>query len=60
MWGADGIPGPRAPNCGARSSFKQIFGKDAPQVEGGFAKVNTLDGETTRKIFGKILPRLLS
>jgi hypothetical protein len=43
----------------ANDIFKQIFGKDAPQVEGGFAKVITLDAETTKKIFGKILPVVL-
>jgi hypothetical protein len=44
----------------ANDIFKQIFGKDAPQVEGGFAKVITLDAETTKKVFGKILPVVLS
>jgi hypothetical protein len=43
----------------ANDIFKQIFGKDAPDVEGGFAKVITLDPETTKKIFGKILPVVL-
>jgi hypothetical protein len=43
----------------ANDIFKEIFGKDAPQVEGGFAKVITLDAETTKKIFGKILPTVL-
>ncbi len=39
--------------------FKTIFGKEAPQVEGGFGKVITLDPETTRKVFAKVLPTLL-
>jgi hypothetical protein len=43
----------------ANDIFREIFGKDAPQVEGGFAKVITLDAETTKKIFGKILPVVL-
>jgi hypothetical protein len=43
----------------ANEIFKQIFGQDAPQVEGGFAKVITLDGDTTKKLFGKILPVVL-
>ena len=43
----------------ANDIFRQIFGKDAPQVEGGFAKVITLDAETTKKLFGKILPVVL-
>ncbi len=43
----------------ANDIFKQIFGKDAPQVEGGVAKVITLDAETTKKIFSKILPIVL-
>jgi hypothetical protein len=43
----------------ANDIFKEIFGKDAPQVEGGFAKVFTLDAETTKKLLGKILPIVL-
>jgi hypothetical protein len=43
----------------ANDIFRQIFGKEAPQVEGGFAKVITLDAETTKKIFGKIMPIVL-
>jgi Bacterial protein of unknown function (DUF937) len=43
----------------ANDIFKQIFGKDAPQVEGGFAKVITLDPETSKKILGKVLPTVL-
>jgi Bacterial protein of unknown function (DUF937) len=39
--------------------FKVIFGKDAPQVEGGFGKVITLDPETARKVFAKVLPAIL-
>jgi hypothetical protein len=43
----------------AQDMMKVIFGKDAPQVEGGFAKVITLDPETTQKIFEKVLPAVL-
>ena len=43
----------------ANDIFKQIFGKDAPDVQNGFAKVITLDSETTKKIFGAILPAVL-
>lgn len=39
--------------------FKTIFGDKAPQVEGGFGKVVTLDPETTRQVFAKVLPALL-
>jgi hypothetical protein len=39
--------------------LSSIFGKDAPQVEKGFGKVITLDPETSRQIFSKILPPLL-
>ena len=39
--------------------FSSIFGKDAPQVEGGFGKVITLDPETSRQVISKILPTLL-
>lgn len=40
--------------------MSQIFGEQAPQVEGGFGKVITLDPETSRNIFAKVLPVLLS
>lgn len=43
----------------ANEIFKAIFGKDAPNVEGGFAKVITLDPETSRKVFEKVLPSVL-
>lgn len=39
--------------------FKTIFGKDAPNVEGGFGKVITLDPETSKQIFAKVLPAVL-
>ena len=39
--------------------FKTIFGKDAPNVEGGFGKVVTLDPATSRKVFEKVLPAVL-
>lgn len=43
----------------ANDMMKAIFGKDAPEVEGGFAKVITLDPETSSKIFAKVLPTVL-
>jgi len=43
----------------ASDLMKAIFGKDAPQVQGGFAKVVTLDPETSKKIFEKVLPSVL-
>jgi hypothetical protein len=43
----------------ANNMLKVIFGKDAPNVEGGFAKVITLDPETSRKVFAKVLPAVL-
>lgn len=43
----------------ANDLLKVIFGKNAPEVEGGFAKVVTLDPETSRKIFEKVLPAVL-
>jgi hypothetical protein len=43
----------------ANDMMKVIFGKDAPNVEGGFAKVITLDPETSSKIFAKVLPTVL-
>lgn len=39
--------------------LSNIFGENAPQVEGGVGKVITLDPETSRKIFAKVLPGLL-
>lgn len=39
--------------------MKVIFGKDAPEVQGGYAKVVTLDTKTTQKIFAKVLPAVL-
>lgn len=43
----------------ANDMMKVIFGKDAPEVQGGFGKVITLDPETSRKIFEKVLPAVL-
>jgi hypothetical protein len=43
----------------ANDMLKVIFGKNAPEVEGGFAKVVTLDPETSKKIFEKVLPAVL-
>jgi hypothetical protein len=43
----------------ANEMMRAIFGNDAPQVEGGFAKVVTLDPETSRKVFEKVLPSVL-
>jgi Bacterial protein of unknown function (DUF937) len=43
----------------ANDLLKVIFGKDAPNVEGGFGKVITLDPEASRKIFAKVLPAVL-
>jgi hypothetical protein len=43
----------------ANDMMKVIFGKDAPEVQGGYAKVVTLDPETSRKIFEKVLPAVL-
>jgi hypothetical protein len=43
----------------ANEMLKAIFGKDAPEVQGGFAKVITLDPETSRKVFAKVLPSVL-
>lgn len=39
--------------------LKVIFGKDAPKVERGYAKVVTLDPETSQKVFAKVLPAVL-
>ncbi len=43
----------------ANDIMKAIFGKDAPDVQGGYAKVITLDPETSKKIFAKVLPSVL-
>jgi hypothetical protein len=43
----------------ANDMMKAIFGKDAPEVEGGYSKVITLDPETSRKVFEKVLPSVL-
>jgi hypothetical protein len=43
----------------ANDMMKVIFGKDAPEVQGGFVKVVTLDPETSRKVFEKVLPAVL-
>lgn len=39
--------------------MKVIFGKNAPNVQGGYGKVVTLDPETSRKVFAKVLPAVL-
>jgi hypothetical protein len=39
--------------------MKVLFGKDAPQVQGGFGRVITLDPEASRKVFEKVLPAVL-
>ena len=39
--------------------LKVIFGKDAPEIQGGYAKVVTLDPETSQKVFAKVLPAVL-
>jgi hypothetical protein len=36
-----------------------IFGDKAPNVQGGFGKVITLDQETSKKVFAKVLPAVL-
>src|SRR5262245_30135401 len=43
----------------ANDMMKVIFGKDAPEVQGGYAKVITLDPETAQKVFAKVLPAVL-
>jgi hypothetical protein len=43
----------------ANDFMKVIFGKDAPKVEGAYGKVITLDPETSRKVFEKVLPAVL-
>jgi hypothetical protein len=42
-----------------KDMFKTIFGKDAPDVEGAYGKVITLDPETTKKVFAQVLPAVL-
>ena len=39
--------------------MKVIFGENAPNVEGGLAKVINLDPETSKKVFAKVLPGVL-
>ena len=39
--------------------MKAIFGENAPNVEGGLAKVINLDPETSKKVFAKVLPGVL-
>jgi Bacterial protein of unknown function (DUF937) len=39
--------------------MKVIFGKDAPNVQGAYGKVITLDPETSQKVFAKVLPAVL-
>jgi hypothetical protein len=39
--------------------FKVIFGKDAPEVTQSYGKVITLDPETSKKVFEKVLPAVL-
>lgn len=39
--------------------LKTIFGKDAPHVENAYGKVITLDPETSRQIFAKVIPAVL-
>jgi hypothetical protein len=43
----------------ANDMLKVIFGEDAPNVEGAYGKVITLDPETSRKVFAKVLPAVL-
>ena len=43
----------------ANDIMKVIFGQNAPEVQGGFGKVITLDPETSRKVFEKVLPAVL-
>jgi Bacterial protein of unknown function (DUF937) len=43
----------------ANDIMKVIFGQDAPNVEGAYGKVITLDPETSRKVFAKVLPTVL-
>jgi hypothetical protein len=43
----------------ANDMLKVIFGKDAPNVEGAYGRVFTLDPETSKKVFAKVLPAVL-
>lgn len=43
----------------ASDIMKVIFGKDAPNVEGAYGKVVTLDPETSKKVLAKVLPAVL-
>jgi Bacterial protein of unknown function (DUF937) len=43
----------------ATDMMKVIFGKDAPDVQQGYAKVITLDPATAQKVFAKVLPAVL-
>ena len=43
----------------ANDIMKVIFGKDAPNVEGAYGKVVTLDPETSKKVLAKVLPAVL-
>jgi hypothetical protein len=43
----------------ANDIFKSIFGQDAPDVQNGYAKVITLDEETSKKDMAKVLPSIL-
>jgi hypothetical protein len=43
----------------ANDIFKSIFGQDAPDVQNGYAKVITLDQETSKKVMAKVLPSIL-
>jgi uncharacterized protein DUF937 len=43
----------------ANDMMKSIFGENAPNVDGGFAKVIKLDPETSKQIFAKVLPMVL-
>lgn len=43
----------------ASDMLKTIFGKNAPDVEGAYGKVITLDPEASRKVFAKVLPAVL-
>ncbi len=43
----------------ANDIFRSIFGQDAPEVQNGYAKVITLDPETSKKVMEKVLPSIL-
>jgi hypothetical protein len=43
----------------AGEMMKVIFGKDAPNVEGSFGKVITLDPQASRELLAKVLPAVL-